>query len=153
MIERIEISNVATYGPAPEALIDLKEINFVYGSNGTGKTTISRVIADCATHTHCRLVWRGGSPMELLVYNRDFVERNFNQPDELKGIFTLGEKNKATLDKIEAAKAELDEIKKKIVQFKGVLHAADSNVRKRGELSTPEPHFYSTSKELTLGHY
>lgn len=152
MIERIEISNVATYGPTPEALNDLKEINFVYGSNGTGKTTISRVIADCATHAHCKLVWRGGSPMELLVYNRDFVQRNFNQPDELKGIFTLGEKDKATLDKIEAAKGELDEIKKKIVQLKGVLQGEDGNGGKRAELGKLEDAFEGKCWDLKLKH-
>jgi wobble nucleotide-excising tRNase len=152
MIERIEISNVATYGQTPEALSDLKKINFVYGSNGTGKTTISRIIADCASHMHCNLVWRGGSPMELLVYNRDFVERNFNQPDELKGIFTLGEKDKATLDKIEMAKGELDEIKKKIVQLKGVLQGEDGNGGKRAELSELEDAFEGKCWDLKSKH-
>jgi len=104
MIERIQIRNVATYGPVIEKLTELKEINFVYGSNGTGETTISRVIADCGSHPDCSLGWRGGTSIDLLVCNRDFVERNFNQPDELKGIFTLGEKDKKTLDKIDTAK-------------------------------------------------
>lgn len=152
MIERIEICKVATYGAIPEALSDLKEINFVYGSNGTGKTTISRVIADCASHAHCSLVWRGASPMELLVYNRDFVERNFNQPDELKGIFTLGEKDKDTLDKIDAAKTVLDEIKKKIVQLKGVLNGEDGNGGKRVELASLETAFEEKCWALKLKH-
>lgn len=152
MIEKIVISNVATYGATPEELSDLKKINFVYGSNGTGKTTISRVVADPHSHAHCSLVWRGGSPMDLLVYNRDFVERNFNQPDELKGIFTLGERDKTTLDKIEAAKTELDQIKKKIVQLKGVLHGEDGNGGKRSELSALEAAFESRCWDLKLKH-
>lgn len=152
MIERIEISNVATYGSTAEALNDLKEVNFVYGSNGTGKTTISRVIADCASHPHCSLVWRGGTPIELLVYNRDFVERNFNQPDELKGIFTLGEKDKDTLDKIEAAKTDLDGIKDKIVQLKAALQGGDGKGGKRAELSDLEADFEKKCWELKLKH-
>lgn len=152
MIERIVISNVATYGATPEELSDLKKINFVYGSNGTGKTTISRVIADSASHTHCSLHWRSAAPMELLVYNRDFVERNFNQPDELKGIFTLGEKDKTTLDKINAAKTELDQIKKKIVQLKGVLQGEDGNGGKRADLAALETEFESRCWGLKLKH-
>ena len=111
MIEKIHIKNVATYGPSPERLDDLAKINFIYGSNGTGKTTISRVIADAASYPHSLVTWRNGVSLETLVYSRDFVEKNFNQPDELKGIFTLGEKNKDTLDKIATAQRELDSIK------------------------------------------
>ncbi|MFP5459817.1 MAG: AAA family ATPase, partial [Bacteriovoracia bacterium] len=90
--------------------------------------------------------------MELLVYNRDFVERNFNQPDELKGIFTLGEKDKDTLDKIDAAKTVLDEIKKKIVQLKGVLNGEDGNGGKRGELASLETAFEEKCWALKLKH-
>ena len=71
MIEEIEIKSVATYdGPTPEKLSDLKKINFVYGSNGTGKTTIARVIADEAAYPGCTVIWRAGSPLKSLVYNR-----------------------------------------------------------------------------------
>lgn len=141
MIERIEISNVATYACTAESLYDLKKINFIYGSNATGKTTISRVIEDCAAHPTCSLLWRGGAPMDLLVYNRHFVDRNFNQPNELKGIFTLGEKDKNTLDKIEAAKTALDATKTKIVQLNGVLQGEDGNGGKRHDLAELETAF------------
>lgn len=152
MIEKIQICNVATYGSTPEELIELKEVNFVYGSNGTGKTTVSRVIADCESHADCTLTWKGGSPLELLVYNRDFVERNFNQPDELKGIFTLGEKDKETLDKIAAAKAELDQIKDKITKLKAALNGDDGDGGKRAELATLETEFETKCWDLKLKH-
>lgn len=141
MIEEIAISNVATYGTSPEVMSGLKEINFIYGANGAGKTTISRVIRDCASHPGCSLTWQSSSSMEILVYNRDFVEKNFNQSGGLKGIFTLGEKDKALLDKINEAKSDLDGIKKKILELKLLLGTADNKSGKRAELIEAEAAF------------
>ena len=118
MIKQIYVKNVASYGPSSEKLDDLAEINFIYGSNGTGKTTISRVIADTIDYPDCAVTWQAGVPLEKLVYNRDFVERNFNQPDELEGIFTLGEKDKETFDRIKLVKDELDRISDSIAGLK-----------------------------------
>ena len=66
MIEQVHVKNVATYGPSPEKLDGLAEINFIYGSNGTGKTTISRVIADATSYPSCAVTWQAGVPMETL---------------------------------------------------------------------------------------
>jgi wobble nucleotide-excising tRNase len=89
MIETIVIANVASYTPAGVTLSGLKPVNFFFGTNGTGKTTVSRVIADPAAHPTCSLKWNKGQPVKALVYNRDFVARNFTP--QLQGIFTLGE--------------------------------------------------------------
>jgi len=43
MIETISIADTATFGSMPEALNGLSHFNFLFGSNGTGKTTVSRV--------------------------------------------------------------------------------------------------------------
>ena len=109
MIKKIDIRNVATFGQEPEELDELAKINFIYGANATGKTTISRIIADvdAPSHSDCELTWVPRTPIETLVYNRDFVDRNFNQPEQLQGIFTLGEKNKKTEDRIVAVREEL----------------------------------------------
>ena len=46
MIESMTIFGAATFGPVPEVLNGLSQFNYLFGSNGTGKTTVSRVIAD-----------------------------------------------------------------------------------------------------------
>jgi len=38
MIESLSISKVATYPETPEIMNGLKSLNFIFGSNGTGKT-------------------------------------------------------------------------------------------------------------------
>lgn len=140
MIESLNIAKTATYGEAPQTLGGLARFNFLFGSNGAGKTTITKVIANPAGHPSCSLIWRKGTPLEALVYNRDFVERNFNTAPRLKGIFTLGEQDIANLDAIAAKKAEADALGKTIDQLSNTLHGADQNSGKKGELVELEAH-------------
>ncbi len=138
MIESITISDVATYATKPELLNKLSQFNFFFGSNGSGKTTISRVIADGTKFPTCTITWKAGTKLQPLVYNHDFVERNFNQSTELKGVFTLGEKQLDTLAKIEAAKKERDELTTKIEKLTQGLQGTDGNGGKNGELTRIE---------------
>jgi wobble nucleotide-excising tRNase len=137
MIECITIANTATFD-APVTLTALKEINFFFGSNGTGKTTVSRVIAEEAKYPECSVTWKGGTRLQPLVYNRDFVERNFHPSSELKGIFTLGEEQKSVLDQIAAAKRDFDALTSKIESLAQGLHGADGKGGKKGELAALE---------------
>jgi wobble nucleotide-excising tRNase len=136
MIEAITIANVATY--ASEILSGLSQFNFLFGSNGTGKTTISRVIADENKFPTCHVTWKAGTKLQPLVYNHDFVDRNFHQLSELKGVFTLGEKQKDTLAKIADAKTELNELTAKIENLTQGLHGVDGNGGKKGDLAALE---------------
>ncbi|NPT57111.1 AAA family ATPase [Paraburkholderia sp. 5N] len=140
MIESIEICDVATYVEA-QSLTGLSKFNFIYGSNGSGKTTVSRVIADEGAYHSCRVKWKSGAKMQAMVYNRDFVERNFGPSTELKGIFTLGEKNAETLDKLAAAKTDLDKFGKSISELTEVRDGTDGLGGKRGELTKVEDDF------------
>lgn len=141
MIEIIQIQNQASYGSPYETLSGLSKFNFIYGSNGSGKTTISRIIADESAFPGCRLVWRGNIGLEPLVYNRDFVENNFNQPQELKGIFTLGEKDIDILDKVKTAKEVLDSLKEDGLKLKKTLEGEDGKSGKKSELKELESDF------------
>ena len=138
MIESISISDIATYAIAPEVLDGLAQFNFLFGSNGTGKTTVSRVIADENSFPTCKVTWKAGTKLQPMVYNRDFVERNFTQSPELKGVFTLGEKQVDTLTKIANAKVELDKLTTRIESLTEALQGADGTGGKKGELATLE---------------
>lgn len=134
MIDEISIAAIATFDMQPEKMDALSQFNYLFGSNGTGKTTISRVIADEDSFPTCKVTWKGGTKLQSMVYNRDFVERNFNQSAELKGVFTLGEKQVDTLAKIDAAKKELDALTGEIEGLNQTLQGADGTGGKRAEL-------------------
>ena len=92
MIEKIDIKKVATYDNQGVQIDDLKKINFVYGANGCGKTTISNLIHDNTDlkYKDSSIKWKNDLPINILVYNKGFRERNFGK-GKLNGVFTLGE--------------------------------------------------------------
>lgn len=136
MIQSISIANIATFHPTDaQVLSDLRKFNYIFGSNGTGKTTISRVVADPAFGADCACTWQNGAPLECLVLNRDFVEKNF---DQLRGVFTLGEKAKDTEKQIIAAKEDHDKEVEKRNNLTHTLQGDDGNGGTRGELERLE---------------
>jgi len=140
MIESISI-NTVPYGPDPVVLNSLSRFNFVFGSNGSGKTTISRIIADEADYPASRVTWKAGTKLQALVYSSDFVERNFNQSPELKGVFTLGEKQADTLEKIATANNDFDKLTRKIEDLTNSLQGTDGASGKKGELAALDESF------------
>ncbi len=140
MIESLSIAKTATYGNEPQTLAGLGRFNFLFGSNGAGKTTITKVIANPSAHPNCQVTWKKGTVLEPLVYNRDFVERNFNAAPRLKGIFTLGEQDIANLEAIALKTAELSGIVRNIEQLTNTLQGQDQASGKKGELVKLEAH-------------
>lgn len=138
MIESISISNVASYSTTPEVLDKLSKFNFIFGSNGVGKTTISRVIAGAQGHTHCKVNWANGTKLQNLVYNRDFVDSNFDQSSTIKGVFTLGDKDIELQREIEKKKRELDAFDQKISTLKNTLGSVELGNGKLAELKQLE---------------
>lgn len=139
MIGEIKINPpVATYF-APAALSELRRINFIFGANGSGKTTISRVIAQAEGHNHCQLLWQGGAPLEVMVYNRDFVDRNFSQESPLQGVFTLGEDQVEAEKEIARLLPEIKKVRDQVANLSLQLDGADGQTGKRKELIDLEP--------------
>lgn len=138
MISDIAISRVATYGEDAQSLTDLSTFNYVFGPNGSGKTTISRIIANEAAYPHCAVSWSAGTKLDVLVYNRDFVDRNFTQGPRLKGIFTLGQEHVEAAKKVEELKKKMEEMVQQIKSLKITLEGDDGQGGKVAELKAVE---------------
>jgi wobble nucleotide-excising tRNase len=139
VLKEIKIAGNASYSSEGEKLASLKPINFIFGTNGAGKTTISRVINDPASYASCALTWEKGQTLICRVYNQDFVTHNF--APQLPGIFTLGEAASDTLEKIDKAKGRVKGLADDVAQLKGTLGPADASFGKLGELRTLRTQF------------
>ena len=100
-IEHIEL-NAATYSGIS---FTPTLINFFYGKNGTGKSTIARAIADDAGIT-----WSMGhssGSFDVLVYDADFRSANLQNYDNLAGVFTISEQNISIQNQVTKKRDEL----------------------------------------------
>jgi wobble nucleotide-excising tRNase len=132
MLQKVFVADCASYSTGGQPLGPCKHINFIFGTNGSGKTTISRVIADPAAHSACSLTWVGGREIERLVYNSDFTAKNFSA--SMPGIFTLGEESADTFAKIAAGKEQRQSLEGDIRTRQATLDGSDGTGGKVAEL-------------------
>lgn len=126
MIEKIEIKNTATY--IDETLDNLSKVNFIYGNNGSGKTTISRIINNESVFPNCKILWKENRPLDRVVYNSDFIRDNFEQSDEIKGIFTLGKEEANTQKRIKDELNSIEEVNTKINELTAAISEKEENI-------------------------
>ena len=104
VIEKIKL-NTPTYNGVE---FTPSYINFFFGRNGAGKSTIAYEIA-----SDSGLEWKSGFSADnfnVLVYNQDFINENFDNFDDLAGVFTLSKVNIETQKKIAALAKEKEEL-------------------------------------------
>ena len=89
MINKIVIRNVATYDENGIAIENTEKINYIYGTNGCGKTTISNFLSNTEEDqfSDCEVEWENNTSEKVFVYNKTFREKNFKESD-IAGIFT-----------------------------------------------------------------
>lgn len=83
-------------------------INFFFGNNGTGKSTIGRAIK-----VNSGVIWRDGrsvSDYAIHVYNQDYIANNFQEYQNLRGVFTVNEVNIEIQKQIEELLAEKEKV-------------------------------------------
>lgn len=132
MIKSISLKNVATYDNVQGVKFeDLKKINFIYGANGSGKTTISNFLQNnvATKFPNCSYIWQNNMPLNILVYNKEFRERNFGK-GKLKGVFTLGEASAEQIKVIEKKTEELQTINSEQIKKLETLNLQKANLQK-----------------------
>ncbi|WP_070138501.1 AAA family ATPase [Crocinitomix algicola] len=134
MIDKIELKKVNTYENSVE-LTDLSKVNFFFGSNGSGKSTIAKLLYNESLLSvdkdikfeHCEISGFDSSRDEIIVFDEKYVERNFISNTELSGLFTLNEGNKGIDDKIEAKQNEI----KKLDSYFEILESREKKIKKK----------------------
>lgn len=79
-------------------------INFFFGNNGTGKSTIATAIAE-KTGLGFR-TGKSANDYQFLVYNEDFIADNMRRYDNMPGVFTLSKEKGDIQDQIDAETAK-----------------------------------------------
>ena len=138
MIKQIDIDRIPPYLGGNQT-INPKKINFLFGLNGSGKTTISRFIRSYQEDKYrdcCKLTW-SGNPIECCVYNTDYVADNFCE-SSVAGIFTLGEENIEIKRQIETLSEKIDQLRTKKEDLNTELNGNDTTKGLQKQLEAHE---------------
>ncbi|AGL70969.1 ATP-binding protein [Helicobacter pylori] len=112
-ISQIVLKNAATFDESGASFEDLNSINFIYGTNGSGKTTTSSFLKNLAENriedkfANSEIKWHNGESLKIEVYNKQFKEEQFRN-SQVKGIFTLGKETNENLENIESKKESIN---------------------------------------------
>lgn len=100
--EKITLNETVFTGEVIEPTL----VNFFYGKNGAGKSTIARALSG-----NRGIGWQRGTAedYDILVYDRDFIGANIADHRELAGVFTVCEENIEAQRRIEELKRALKE--------------------------------------------
>jgi len=129
MIQSFQIRNIGTYDAIGISCNNLEKVNFIYGANGSGKTTISKLLDK--PQSNCTINWLDNRTVETFVYNKDFKDRNILN-SSFEGIFTIGEEDVDNEKKIREEKLKLNDAMENLRRFTSTLET------KQGLLSTLE---------------
>ena len=126
-IVRIDLTD-ASYKDA-HTYIEPTYVNFFFGNNGTGKSTIARAIKSGAGISYAS--GRTSADYLPLVYDQEFIDENFRSYRNMKGVFTLNARNAAIQQQIEEKTEERATIQKALTE---VTEKRDKTAAARSKL-------------------
>ena len=126
IIQNIKLNNVASYKESTE-IKGLKKLNFFFGSNGAGKSTIGKYLQTLSKAKNkeevegfelCSIDGYNPEQHEILVFNQKFINDNFINRNDIPGIFTLDERNKEAEEEIEKEQIRINKWNECVAKLK-----------------------------------
>lgn len=131
MIVGIDLPSMIPFNRNHVTIESMNHVCFFFGPNGSGKTSISQLIAvEAAKDSSSVLTWDNGAPIKTFVYNRQFVRANFSDDSSVPGVFTMGEDAVNAQERIGRLKADLEKERGKRNKALGHLDDANSELGK-----------------------
>lgn len=115
VIESIELNDCTPYQKAE--MSGCKKINFIFGANGSGKSTISSFLsgADVPRFAKSLIHWSSERHEHVEVYDAKFRRANLQQ--EIQGVFTIGSDAIEDKQKLKNLNEELDKQNKNLEKY------------------------------------
>jgi wobble nucleotide-excising tRNase len=142
MITSLNIKNVATFDSANGILInDLKKVNFFFGFNGSGKSTIAKYLRnlslDAANQNpifdQCSNTGYDSSQHQILTHNEEFIEENFKRSDEFRGVFSLNQSNAAIDQQITDKETDIESFVSLRDKYETAIETIENDKRSKSE--------------------
>ena len=165
MIETINIKNIATFDPTNGVQItDLKKVNFFFGFNGSGKSTIAKYLHNLSLEESqrsldfkdCTQNGYNDSNHQILTFDENFTEVNFKHNPSFKGVFSLNEKNDIIDRQIAIQEADIESFKNsKEAQKQQILKIGQDKKQKHNALLDTcwsQRNKFSTFTKINLDH-
>src|SRR3972149_726541 len=136
MITSLTIKNVATYDSVIGVLItDLKKVNFFFGFNGLGKSTIAKYLYNLSLDSsqqntdfnQCSNVGYNATQHQIITFNEDFVEENFIAKSDLKGVFSLNQSNAVIDHHISDVESNIGNYQTQIEKYKAKVESLNND--------------------------
>jgi hypothetical protein len=131
IINRILVRADYCFGANPLELKNLGKVNFIFASNGSGKTTISKALSRQPADPVDRESWSvAPTDLPVRVFNEEYRAQVLTE--HVAGIFSIGENSKAIEDEISELENEKAELNREIDRSKYEIEGTDGRGNKVG---------------------
>lgn len=126
MIKTINMKNCASYNHEGISICNCNRVSYIYGHNGSGKSTISNYLQTPSLDKFCdcSIEWELGTETDILVYNKQFRQKNLQS---MPGVFTLGEATTEQMKHLEDLKVTIEKRRNALLAIKSVIQEKEND--------------------------